>query len=585
MAKIGKNSAARLDGQKPDFIAEETARMLRDEAAVLAHSQTEEGRKFLLETVAGTKALCDTQVGVNMLMSRIWRLSHLYRFRHIETSNPISLDLTEPYMMEIYNGIYGENNETLRNIILKSRQVFVTTLACAFAIDLCVRSKNQLVSISNSSADEVARTIEDKLHFCLRNSPFLQLIGVQAYASGLYFPSTESRIQASMTGRGRTMSFALITEFAKTSFQDNNKAKEVRAGMLTATEFAPIIIESSSKGPYGVFYEMCKESHKLKQAGVRLDRKSFRFHFISWPQKKLNWLEYTPYDTTLYDHYFKKVEYDQSIIIKPEQRNWWVSTLHNEFQGNMRSMAEEHPGTVEEAFEIDSEAFILKHEMRNMRESGRILPIARNFEYPLVCFWDFGWSDHTAFVIAQESDGGFVEILYEEAQSHKKLDWFFEQIDELEQPIKYHVLPNDAYGNHPHVNKELIKGSTTIAGFFKKKKKHNIIRLPKIGLKRAGFEASRQFAASCRIDSSCTKLLSSLVSVRRRYIHAGNCYVDRLPEHDKNNHLYDCFESIARCRLDLKRVFGTGGLPEYITEFDENFISDNSISDTLIIPA
>lgn len=584
MAKIGKKGNAYAREASPDVLAEDTAKLLRDEAEVETMSHTDEGRDFLLQTVKGTEALINLPVGLDLLANnRIWRLSNLYRFRHIEDARPITLDFDEPYVREIYKGIFSKNNPTLRNIVLKSRQVFVTTLSCAFAIDLCIRTKNMLVGISNYSGDEVKRTIADKLHFCLRNSPYLQIMDVREYADGLYFPSTESRIQASMTGRGRTVGFALITEFAKTSVEDDTKAREVRAGMMAASERSPIIIESSSKGPSGVFYEMCMEAHRLKQSGVRLDRKTFRFHFVSWAQKALNTMEYTPYPIEPYHEYFAKVEKDQQIIITPNQRRWWVSTLNNDFQGSIRAMAEEHPGTVEEAFEVDSEAFVLKDQMRAMRDEGRILPIARNPEYPLIAFWDFGWSDATAVILAQESPGGYVDILYEMKYSGTPLDWFFDQLNAMKQEIRYHVLPGDAYGNNAHVNSKLVPGSTTIANFFRRSGKHNIVRLPKIFKKRSGFEASRQFLASCRINDTCTDLLASLVSVRRQFVRAGNVYIDELEPHQPSNHLYDCLESIARCRLDMKRVFGDGGSPDFLKSDAGYGGADNF--DSLIVQA
>ena len=532
-------------------------------------------------SVAGLRALFKTHTGNKLFADRIWRLGNLYFFKHVATGEPINLDLEEPYLLELLNGIHGNNN-TLRILVTKPRQVFITTFSSAIALDLCIRSRDIVAGISNYSEDECQRTIQEKLHYAVDHSPFLQMQGVEKYSAGIFFPKTNSRITVSQTGRGRTLQFTLITEFAQTSVEDPQKAKRVRNGILAASEHSAVIVESSPRGPSGEYYDLCETAHKNKVAGIPLDRKSFDYLFISWAQKKLNKMDYCAYETSEFNDYFKSVEKSQDLILVPEQKNWWVSTFYNDFSGSATDMAQEHPGTFEEAWQTDIEAYILLNEMRRMTRENRVLPLFYNPQYPVLAHWDLGWKDHTAVIFAQENDGGGIDIIGGMRKNETVLDWFFEQISALGYPILWHILPADADKQNEHVNHKLIPGSTTIAKFFRRAGKYNIKIQPQVRPTRAGFEASKQFSKMCRINNNMEDFLKCLVSVKRRYVAASGSYVDELPKHADPNHYYDCFENCARAKLDWTSLFSTSeGIPASLRRDAAAFRGENEGLDTM----
>lgn len=555
----------------PDF----ERQIAENDAIAIKFSETEEGRAKLLETASGTRALLyNTPIGRELLKDRKWRLGHLYNFRHIKTGQPCNLDWEQDYMEEMYDSIWGGKQPTLRNIWLKSRQVFITTTCCALMIDYCIFSDLALCGISNYSNDDVELTIKEKLHFCVENSPFLQIMKVETYSTGLFFPRSGGKITVAQTGVGRTIGFTLITEFAKTAQQDPAKAEEVVRGLFAAGDYSPIIIESSSRGPGGEFFRIVERARKNKISKLRLDRKAFIFHFIGWTQKTFNRLDVCSYDTTEFDSYFEKIEEETGKTVDQQQRNWFASTLYHEFSGDRIRMAQEHAGIYDEAFQSNTDAFIINKQIRQVSESGRILPIAYDPTNPVFVSWDFGWNDHTAFMVWQPGDGGFVNILHAVKKSQTPLENFFADLNGMNYPIMMHFLPEDAFKDNAHVNQKLVPGATTIASFFRRADKRNIKRVPAVTYKRAGFETSMQFCRMVRINDKCTELIEDLLAVRRQYIKVAETFVDKLHPHNPPNHLYDCFETTARVTLDMPNYTTGRRLPESF-EDDTEFADDD----------
>lgn len=519
------------------------------EVAKLIRTQT--GRDFLLQSVAGIRAFHRHPDGIPFFTNRLWRLSNLYRFKHIENGTPILLDFTETFVKEILRVLFSKESPSVRIVILKARQIGCTTVCIAILTDIAAHTPGQICGVSNYNEEDVKQTIKDKAHYCLDNSPYLQYLGAKNFAKGLHFPHTNSWLEVEQTGRGRTPGAGLITEFAQTSANEPAKAEEVARGWFAAAEYSPIIAESSSRGPIGLFYEMFTKSYNLKLAGRPFDRKSFIPIFVSWADKQRNQMSTCAYDISDYDEYFQQVERDIGKIITVPQRNWWVSTLQNDFKGNKEGMDYEHPSTPEEAFSINTTALIMAQEVRQMRAEGRLTPLAHMPNRPLVCFWDFGWNDYTAFVLTQMSDTGILDFLVAYQRNMTLLPHFFERLSELgaSWEVAVHCLPHDAYAANETARKLSNAQDDTIAGAFRRAGKYNLHKIERLtGTKRSGFNSSRTVASNVRICTQrAPELITALAQVKRRFIKTAGVYEDELERHKQENHLYDCYE--GACRL------------------------------------
>ena len=506
-----------------------------------------------------------TEEGNALLGDNLWRMKNLYFFPHIEGGHAINIDWEEPYMMEFYLSIFGPDIKTLWQLLCKSRQVHITTASVCMMQDYSCFRPGSISTICNFSIEESEQTVREKLHRCVDLSPFLQWHGARKLKDGLAFPKTDAEILVSQTGRGKTITgIALVTEFAKVAATYPAKAADMLNGLMAAAEYSPIIIETTPRGPSGLYYEMCEKAQKAKEAG-ELGPKSFNLHFIGWHQKRRNVVSECMYDISLYDGYFQRIEKEVQTKLSVPQRNWWVSTLKGAFNDDERRMREEHPGSLSEAWTVDSEAFILLDMMGKMEEEGRVCPLSYKAGKPVIAAWDIGWADPTCCVLAQAGEGDFINIIRAIKAKHQDLEWFFARLSEMGIPIDWHILPADAERKNEHVNRHLIPNHDTVEQFFRETGRHNYKGLKQLGKKGDGFRRSRAFCHQVKIHSELAELLKDLRGVRRSFNKNINQFVDELTRGSPSNHYYDCFEAHARTFANSPSLYkGGGGLPKFL---------------------
>jgi len=170
------------------------------------------------------------------------------------------------------------------SVILKSRQVGVSTLICLLFLDRCLFN-------SNLAAGIICHTREDSEHLfkrikfaydCLPESIKSARPATIDSARELVFNNGSSlRVGTSM--RGSTLQYLHISEFGKICAKFPDKANEIITGSLNT--IAPgqyVFIESTAEGREGHFYEMCKQAKALADQEKELSKLDFKFHFFPW---------------------------------------------------------------------------------------------------------------------------------------------------------------------------------------------------------------------------------------------------------------------------------------------------------------
>ncbi len=189
-------------------------------------------------------------------------------------------------------------------MILKARQLGITTLTCAYALWLCLHHNQRLVlifSIGQNEANEMMRRISGMYHRIpadVRGA--LPAVGKDnteemAWANGSRIQSLPSRKSA---GSGYTASLIILDEFAK----NDNAAALYTAVKPTIDGGGAMVILSTANGAGNLFHDL------VTKARGGLNR--FAFRFLPWqvrPGRDADW--YAAVEADAVDSSLMKQEY------------------------------------------------------------------------------------------------------------------------------------------------------------------------------------------------------------------------------------------------------------------------------------
>lgn len=491
-----------------------------------------------------------------------WAIQNLMRVKHIgghgaEGQLAIKPEFT-PDQAAMFRIINDPKAPTKRHIILKARQVFMTTLVIVVALYRCATQKSHRAIFTSYNEDETRRIFQERTDFICRNSPLMKWAKPEVFNEVVKFPKTGSRIEMSMSPRGQNPNYFHLSDYAKCCRLYPAKAREIRNGSLQASEYWPAIIESTSEGSGGVFYDTFMEAWDHKKSGRPYSRLNFMPHFFAWWTKDMNRVDPATVELTPPDHdYFDEVEHKAGTKLDLPQRAWYISTLASLNRDRM-AMMHENPSTPEEAFKGSSEGKVLLKQVNRARLEGRVDHFKRKEGLPVICFWDFGSTEYTAYIACQYHPmNDQLRVIDAYKAKDRQLKEFLEMIERKELSPRLHVLPHDATatkglqqmkhsGNRPGVS---IEQAFNEFGW------NNTEILPKLSNKAMGFLASRQVFDRVCIDSDLEVFLDDLEDVAKAYDTDNDGYLEELVKNRACNHLYDCFEAAARVMQEKPKWF------------------------------
>ena len=170
------------------------------------------------------------------------------------------------------------------NVILKARQLGISTLICLLFLDRCLFN-------SNVSAGIICHTREDSEHMFKRIKFAYDSLPaeIKALRSATIDSARElvlsngSSLRVGTSMRGSTLQYLHISEFGKICAKFPDKAQEIITGSLnTLAPGQNCFIESTAEGREGHFYELCKAAQANTAQGNELSKLDFKFHFFPW---------------------------------------------------------------------------------------------------------------------------------------------------------------------------------------------------------------------------------------------------------------------------------------------------------------
>lgn len=446
-----------------------------------------------------------------------------------------------------------------RNVILKARQLGMTTLVCILWLDTALFSKQPIrcgIIAQDKEAAEVifrgkVRFAYERLPLPLREKFPLR----KESASELQFAHNDASIRVATSMRSGTIHRLHVSEMGKIAATAPQKAREIVTGSFPAVpQSGMTIVESTAEGQDGAFYDIVERALNLARSGTPLTRRDWRLHFYGWWEEPQYTLDADVTYTEAELEYFLNVEAKIKRTLSEGQRAWYVTTLRNEFAGESPLMWQEYPSYPSEAFQVSTEGCYYATQLAVARKQGRILPTLPVEAAPVNTFWDLGRGDMTTVWFHQRIGPENRFIKYYEATG-EEVSHFAQYLQRTGYVFGKHYLPHEAahkrLGETPDLNRSLKE-------MFENQLPGQVFEIvPRVTSITAGIQATRNMFASCWFDeTACDKGLKRLGAYRKKWDKTRGRWSEE-HEHDDNSHAADGFRQFGQA-ADAGEVFPTG---------------------------
>lgn len=460
------------------------------------------------------------------LQSARWRLNNLYVI--IDKEGKKRTFRFNWAQEELYKGMWYSN------VILKARQLGISTFVCLFFLDTCLFRPNTAAGI-------IAHTREDAEHMFKRiKFAYDQLPeSIKAVRSATVDSARElifnnhSSLRVGTSMRGSTLQYLHISEFGKICAHFPDKAREIVTGSLnTLGSRQYVFIESTAEGKEGYFYDLCKQAEAHLISNKKLTPLDYKFHFYPWfdcPDYVLNDSITIPKEI---EEYFTGLRADD-IDLTSSQKAWYYKKLLTQKD----DMKREYPSTPDESFESAIDGSFYAKWIKEARFEGRVSNVPWDREAQVSIAFDPGYLDSCAVVFFQII-GQEIHIIDYYENSGEGLAHYIGVIKS--KPYIY----SKYFGPHDIENHQFSTGlSTKEVGASLGV---SFITLPTLKLRlEDGIEAVRSIFPRFWIDEQkCSRLIKCIENYRKEYDVNYQIYKNR-PVHDQFSHGADALRYAA----------------------------------------
>jgi hypothetical protein len=416
------------------------------------------------------------------------------------------------------------------NVILKARQLGISTFVCLLFLDRCLFN-------SNLSAGIIAHTLEDaqqmfrRVKFAYDSLPeeLKKHITADNDTSQMLKFSNGSSIRVGISLRSSTFQYLHISEFGKICAKYPDKAQEIITGSLnTVAPGQYIFIESTAEGKEGYFYDICKRSQNMKSSD--LSKLDFKFHFFPW-FKEYEYrigsnIPFTQEMTEYFDHLSSI-----GIPLDHEQKCWYAA--RHATQGE--DMRREFPSNPEESWAVSNEGLYYGKLMNIARAEKRVGNIPYDESLPVHTAHDLGYNDCNSIWFFQIYAKEIRLIDYVEGSGESLAYWLGVM---KSKPYVYekHLAPHDIMVH------EYSSGMTRQASA--RKMGINLLPVQKVEI-IPGIDAVRNMLNRCWFDEKkCERGIKCLENYKKDWDDRHACWRSS-PLHNWASHGADAFRTLA----------------------------------------
>ena len=460
------------------------------------------------------------------LADPLWRLDHLYSVIN-KSGDKVPFRLNRA-QKQLYQEMW------FCNLVLKARQLGVSTFVCLLFLDRCLFNSNQHAGIIAHTRED-AEVMFRRIKFAYDSLPpeLKAIRQVNTDNARELQLSNGSSLRVGTSMRSSSLQFLHISEFGKICAKFPDKAREIVTGSLNALASGQyVFIESTAEGREGYFYEMVKEAQKLKDSGKKLTPLDFKLHFFSWWAEKAYRIDSQGAPMLMdLSTYFDALEVSLNIRLDPEQRAWYAKRAIT--QGE--DMKREYPSTPDEAFEASNEGLYYGKQISEARQQGRLCKVYYDANVPVHSAWDLGYNDSTAIWLFQQC-GQEIHLLEYYENSGEALTHYLHYLKNKPYSYGKHLVPHDAAVH------EFSTGLTRVE--IAKSHGINFTVVPDIGVNE-GIDAVRNLFNRCWFDEEiCSKGIHALENYRREWNERHGCWASQ-PLHNFASHGADAFRMLA----------------------------------------
>jgi hypothetical protein len=422
------------------------------------------------------------------------------------------------------------------NLILKARQLGMTTFIQLFMLDRCLFNSDINAGVIAHNREDAEDFFDKKIGFAYQNLPDwlrAERTTVGDSAKELSF-NNGSSIRVGTSLRSGTYQYLHVSEFGKVCSKYPDKAKEIISGSLNTVQAGQFVwIESTADGAWGRFYELCIEAERKLYDKTELTPLDYKFFFFPWFKHPEYRLDANVEPTEEQRKYFSSLE-SQGIELEPDQKAWYIKKLEVQ-KGDMK---QEFPSTPDEAFEQVPEGAIYATEMRAAKEEGRItrLPVEKS---PVHTFWDLGVGrgDWCSIWLMQHigAEYRFIDFIQ---GAQRGLDYYVKELQKRDYVWGKHYLPHD--GDH---NDAMLK---TPRDHLQDLGLKNIEIVPRVPDITFGIQDVRMRLPACHFDKDrCAEGIRALQAYHYETDERRETSRPR-PDHDWSSHAADAFRQFAQ---------------------------------------
>lgn len=349
---------------------------------------------------------------IECLKDPYWRINNLYLIKNKQGSKQrFKLNWAQ---QSLYNNMW------YRNIVLKARQLGMSTFISLLFLDRCLFNENMAAGI-------IAHTLEDaqqlfsRVKFAYDNLPDMlrKLITADNESAQMLKFSNGSSLRVGTSLRSSTFQYLHISEFGKICAQYPDKAREVITGSLNTLAIGQYcFIESTAEGREGYFYDMCKTAQSRRDSKSELTKLDFKFHFFPWWGQDDYRLGSNAHISEEMHVYFNGL-LAQGIQLDQQQQAWYATHA----QTQKEDMKREYPSTPSECWEVSNEGTYYGKYMTAARIQQRICAVPYDEALLVHTAFDLGYNDSTAIWYFQIYGKEIRIIDYDEGSGESLVHW------------------------------------------------------------------------------------------------------------------------------------------------------------------
>ena len=434
-----------------------------------------------------------------------------------------------------------------RTIVPKSRQKGFTTFFAIAGLDYAFFNRDKKAGFLAHTAADAERIYIDKILYVLDRMPPSLLRGNPTTrrqdAGGFVSFRNGSSITVAQSFRSATLNFLHCSEMGKIAASYPQRAREIITGTLPAVPSdGRVIIESTSEGAYGAYYDLCMKAKTKEESGRPLTKLDFKIIFSGWttdpdcrlPPGDTKYVVITDVD----EKYFAKIEDRLGVTLSPEQKAWYVTMKEN--QGSY--MFQEFPADLDECFQTVIEGAYYEKQISQARKDGRIGDYPYVPGVPVHSVFDIGVADDTALWMWQELPGEFRFIDCYIA-SGEGMGHYFDYMKEKGYEYDEYWAPHDIAVRSWTTGVSRIETAATKYGI-------HFQTAPKLPI-ADGIDAVRRVFKHCTFnEATCSDGINGLSSYRKEWDEKRGCYKNK-PRHDAAEHPSSSFRYFAVAKESL----------------------------------